>query len=178
MVFSIKFNMKKLIFIILILFSNACSTPSYEIVQYVGTSSDENLLDRAESEASDGGKRVLTISRSMINNKEIFIGGCWDYINEVYNRAGIFSKVRDTVFQSKFKGPYLNEDIIQPGDWLYFVNHTYKDSEHSAIFVAWTDKANSEALMINYVGENKKKPAMYKRYILDNVYNVMRAKDN
>ena len=113
----------------------------------------------------------------MISSQEIVIGGCWDYINEVYNRAGFTSKNRFTAYKSKFKGPYYNSDKILPGDWLYFVNHSYKDIEHSAIFVKWLDKDKKIALMVNYLGERKKVPATYKEFHLDKVYNVIRAKE-
>lgn len=154
--------------------SSQAPETDYDVVQYVSTESDENILNRAESEASEGGRRILETSRSMIITQDVVVGGCWDFMNTVYKRAGFNDKKRETVFKSKYAGPYLEEDIIQAGDWLYFVNHSYNDIEHSAIFVAWTNKEKKEALMVNYVGENKKKPAFYKKFILDNVYNVIR----
>lgn len=137
----------------------------------------EEVLDWAEANATPGGRRVLETSRGMIANQDIIVGGCWNYINGVYDRAGLPSKQRETVFKSKFQGPYAKSDIIQAGDWLYFVNHSFSESEHSAIFVSWIDEDKKEALMVNYVGGNKKKPGTYKRFILDEVYNVFRAKD-
>lgn len=136
----------------------------------------EEILNQAESDASPGGRKILEISRSLISNKEIIVGGCWDYIHTVYDRAGFSSKQREIIFKSKFKGPYYDSDNIQAGDWLYYVNHTYRDTEHSAIFVAWTNKEKREALMISYVGENKRKPGEYKKFVLDNIYNVIRPK--
>lgn len=132
------------------------------------------VLDRAEANASLGGRKILEASRSMIANQEIIVGGCWDYINTVYDRAGYLANQRVTIFNSKFKGPYFKADRISPGDWLYFVNHSYRDTEHSAIFVTWTDEEKKSALMVSYVGGNQKKPANYKKYILNNVYNVIR----
>lgn len=137
----------------------------------------EELLELAEASASAGGRRVLEASRNMISEQELHIGGCWNYINAVYDRAGFPSKQRETVYKSKFNGPYVKSDVIQAGDWLYFVNHSFSESEHSAIFVAWIDEGKKEALMVNYVGGNKKKPGTYKRFILDEVYNVFRPQD-
>lgn len=137
----------------------------------------EDILDQAESSASVGGRRVLESSRTMIANQDVVVGGCWHYINAVYDRAGFPSNQRETVFKSKFNGPYLTTDIFQPGDWLYFVNHSYKDTEHSAIFIAWMDKEKKDALTISYVGGNQKKPGTYKRFIIDKVYNVFRPKE-
>lgn len=136
--------------------------------------SKDPLIDRAESNASLGGRRILEASRAMIANREIIVGGCWDYINTVYQRAGYSANQRDTIFKSKLQGPYLQTERILPGDWLYFVNHSYGDTEHSAIFVAWIDEEKKSALMVSYVGGNQKKPAFYKKYILNNIYNVIR----
>jgi hypothetical protein len=137
----------------------------------------EEVLDRAEANSSIGGRRILEASRSMIANQEIVVGGCWDYINTVYDRAGYSENERATIFKSKLQGPYVKADQVIPGDWLYFVNHSYGDTEHSAIFVAWTDEAKKEALMVSYVGGKQKKPALYKKYTLTNIYNIIRARD-
>lgn len=137
--------------------------------------SDHQLMERAIDEASPSGKKVLETSREMIGKKDVVIGGCWDYINAVYKRAGISEKEREIIFKGKFKGPYVDPSLIEAGDWLYFVNHTYSDIEHSAIFIAWTNVDKKEALMVNYVGGNQKKPGTYKRFVLDQVYNIFRG---
>ena len=67
--------------------------------------------------------------------------------------------------------------MIEAGDWLYFVNHSFSESEHSAIFVTWLDEDRKEALMVNYIGGSKKRPGTYKRFIIDEVYNIIRAKE-
>jgi hypothetical protein len=138
-------------------------------------SSVDEIIKKAEDNSTEAGKKILETSREMISNKEVIVGGCWNYINTVYDRVGYSSKERTTVYKSKLKGPYVDADIIQPGDWLYFVNHTYGESEHSAIFVGWINEKKKEALMISYVGEKHKKPATYKTYVLDNIYNVIRG---
>jgi hypothetical protein len=134
----------------------------------------EEILDQAEANATEGGRKILETSREMISNQEIIIGGCWNYINAVYDRAGYPTKLRETIFKSKLKGPYLADEMILPGDWLYFVNHSYNETEHSAIFVAWSDEEKKEALMISYEGEKRKKPGIYKKYSLTNIYNIIR----
>ena len=135
----------------------------------------EEILDAAETNSSLGGRKILEASRSMISNQEIIPGACWNYINSVYNRAGYTSNQRVIIFKSKLQGPYINTDRIEAGDWLYFVNHSYGEIEHSAIFVAWTDEEKKIALMVSYAGGNQKKPAIYKEYTLSNIYNVIRA---
>jgi hypothetical protein len=136
----------------------------------------EEILNQAEANASPEGRNILEVSRSLISNKEIIVGGCWDYIHTVFDRAGYSQKERETIFKSKFKGPYFDSENVQTGDWLYYVNHTYRDTEHSAIFVAWINKEKKEALMISYVGEKKRKPGEYKKFVIDKIYNVIRAK--
>jgi len=135
----------------------------------------EEILDQALNIAPDGGRNILLTTREMISNQEIIIGGCWDYINAAYNRAGYPIKLRESIFKSKFQGPYVTDEKILPGDWLYFVNHSYNDTEHSAIFVGWTNEKKKEALMISYDGEKRKKPGILKKYILTNIYNIFRA---
>ena len=167
--------MNKLFLVLfLITLSVSCSSPSKKNVMD-NELSDGVVMDRAIESASPFGRRVLEASREMINEREIIIGGCWDYINAVYNKAGIVGKERAVVYKSRLRGPYVDSGKIEAGDWLYFVNHTFNDIEHSAIFIAWLNQDKKEALMVNYVGGNQKKPATYKRFILDEVYNIIRG---
>lgn len=166
---------KVLTFLFLLFLISCASQPleqNFEILQ-----SDQEIMIDAMARARAPGRKVLETSKTMIENKALVVGGCWDYINAVYNRSGLPDKERDVIFKSKFKGPYADIALIEAGDWLYFVNHTYRDIEHSAIFIAWTDVNKKEALMVNYVGGNQKKPATYKRFVLDNVYNIFRGKE-
>ena len=165
------------IFLLLVsLFS--CASSSKSANNSLDAEVIEEILDQAEANSSPEGRKILETSRSMISNQEILVGGCWNYVNAVYERAGFASrKQKATIFKSKFKGPYLTSESIETGDWLYFVNHTYSDTEHSAIFVAWIDEEAKVALTVSYAGGNQKKPATYKRFTLNNVYNVIRPQD-
>ena len=170
--------MNKILTILLILTSFiSCASASKDPNKSAKIDNIEEILDRAEANSSFGAKRILEVSRSMILNHEILIGGCWNYINTVYDRAGYSSGQRVTIFKSKLQGPYVKADRIESGDWLYFVNHAYGDTEHSAIFVAWINEEKKEALMVSYIGENQKKPGKYIKYTLTNVYNIIRAHD-
>ncbi len=157
----------KIFFILFFIFS--CSTSKI--------SNLSEIVYRAENSASFGGRKIIETSNAMITNQEIILGGCWDYINAVYNRAGYPANLRDTIYKSKLHGPYTNADQIIPGDWLYFVNHSYFDTEHSGIFLAWINKDKKEAVMISYEGEKRKRPATFKKYTLTNIYNIIRAHD-
>jgi hypothetical protein len=139
-------------------------------------SSLEDRLIAVEKQASPIGKNVLFTGRLMtLTAKEILRGGCWDYANEVFNRAGYPYKKRETVFKGKKSGPFAARNLIQAGDWLYYINHSYNNVEHSAIFVGWLN--NSEGLMLSYGGEGRNAPARYLSYDLSSVYQITRGKE-
>jgi len=131
-------------------------------------------IEAAEYDASVAGKKVLAVGRKMVfEEKKIVKGSCWDYINEVYRRAG-YSSDKKTVFKSKKSGPYVDVSKIQPGDWLYYINHSYNGVEHSGIFVYWKDYKNKIGVTLSYGGQNRNEPGRYKEYDLRSVYNIMR----
>ena len=136
----------------------------------------EEILDRAENNASPEGKAILITSRSMINDGQIVVGSCWDYINAVYNRADFPANRRMTIMKSKKKGPFPKIDWIQPGDWLYYINHSYSRVEHSGVFVEWVNRDKKKAVVMSYQGGKNKSPATYKIYDLKNVYSIIRPR--
>jgi hypothetical protein len=137
----------------------------------------EEILNQAELDATPEGKKILEMARLMISNQEIVLGSCWDYIDAIYNRSGFIEDDRETIYKSKLQGPYIDDTKkINGGDWLYFINHSYGDVEHSSIFVAWTDVEKKLALMISYAGGNQSTPARYRIYDLTSVYNIMRPR--
>lgn len=136
----------------------------------------DEILDHAEGVATPAGRAVLTKGRAMVVAGEVVKGSCWDFINALFNRAGFPQKLRQTIFKSKLQGPYVDEALIEPGDWLYFVNHSYNNIEHSGVFVEWTDFAKKEALVLSYTGGNQSKPGRYRKYDLSSVYNILRGK--
>lgn len=170
--------MKKIIMLTMLL-------TSFNLFAFAPTDSDsfdkekienlEEILNLAEDNASVIGRKILETSRIMIANEEIILGSCWDYIDGTYDRAGFPERNRKTVFKSKLIGPYVLEAQIEPGDWLYFINHSYGDVEHSGVFVAWTNLEKKEALVMSYPGGNQAKPARYKKYDLSSVYNIIRG---
>lgn len=131
------------------------------------------ILGQAETQSSMAAREVMSTARAMaLNERTIIQGGCWDYLNAVFNRAGV---TRDTVHKGAYRqGPYANSSEIQAGDWLYYINHGYKGIEHSGLFVGWVDESAKQALMLSYAGENRREPARYKVYDLSNVYQIMR----
>ena len=136
----------------------------------------EERLDHAESIATPEGLAVLKASRSMISGEEVVVGSCWDFIDAVFDRAGFPSKQRITAHKGSYSGPFADNRTIQPGDWLYFINHSYEEVEHSGIFIGWSDDTYTEALVSSYAGGNKPVPGRYRLYDLSHVFNVIRGK--
>jgi hypothetical protein len=136
----------------------------------------DTVMIHAENKADSIGRKILYTGREMtVINAEILPGGCWDYANNVYNRAGFPTNKRKNIFRSVKKGPYADVNLIQYGDWLYYINHSYGDIEHSAIFVDWVDLENKQALMLSYGGEQRQQPARYLVYDLSSVYQIVRG---
>ena len=131
------------------------------------------LLSSAETGSSSAARKVISTARAMTLNERLVIkGGCWDYLNAVFNRAGVS---KNTVHKGVYKqGPYASSSDIQVGDWLYYINHGYNDIEHSGLFVGWVDESAKQALIMSYAGESRREPARYRVYDLSHVYHIMR----
>ena len=82
------------------------------------------LLSNAETQSSRAAREVISTARKMaLNERTIIKGGCWDYLNAVFNRAGVS---RNTIYKGTYgQGPYANSSEIEVGDWLYYINHGY-----------------------------------------------------
>jgi hypothetical protein len=156
--------------LILLLLSACAITPTQKIANVDGT------LDQAEQGATPEGRDILVSSRTLIENNEIIKGSCWDFTNAVFNQAHYPNQKRLTIFKSKMKGPFVDEKLIEAGDWLYYINHSYKKIDHSGIFVSWTNFDKKIGLIASYIGGNKKRPARYQNYDLSNVYHIIRAR--
>jgi hypothetical protein len=136
----------------------------------------EAILDEAEEKATPRGRIILETSRSMIKDQVIVVGSCWDYINAVYNRAQYPANKRVTTLKSKMKGPFADSSEILPGDWLYFINYSFKEVDHSGIFVEWINFEKKTAVVMSYRGGKHRAPATYRIYDLKNVYYIIRPK--
>ena len=131
------------------------------------------ILSSAERQSSMAAREVISTARKMaLNERTIIQGGCWDYLDAVFKRAGV---TRDTVHKGTYRqGPYAHSSQIEAGDWLYYINHGYNGVEHSGLFVGWVDERAKQALILSYAGENRREPARYRVYDLSNVYQIMR----
>ncbi|MBF0255984.1 MAG: hypothetical protein HQL47_05900 [Gammaproteobacteria bacterium] len=128
----------------------------------------------AELKASPAAREVLRSGRKMALEEETLIkGGCWHWMTELFRRTG-YTHNYHMVFKSKYAGPYARQEQIQPGDWLYYVNHSYKRIEHSGLFVHWVDYPKKIGMILSYAGERRKEPARYRPYDLRHVYFIKR----
>ncbi len=173
--------MKQLILLTtLIVVCSACSVQSKEKTHHTKkTVHTVKHTSKKQTRTSSGGNKVLKTGYYMaITSREVIRGSCWDYINAVYNRAGYPQAKRKRIFKGKKNGgPYARANLIQPGDWLYFINHSYHNSEHSGVFVKWVNKKKRIAKVLSYGGQSRKKPGRYRNYDLSHVYNIIRPKD-
>ena len=136
-----------------------------------------SIVNKAINEANNTTqKEILKNALKFVKSGKIIQGSCWDYINSIYNESNVTKSKREVVFKSSKKGPYAKANIIQSADWIYHINHSYHNIEHSGMFIAWIDKKNFKALMLSYAGENRKNPARFRVYNIDSTYNIIRAK--
>jgi hypothetical protein len=147
--------------------------------ELVAQNYDQNTLDvifHAEKKADSQALKILQIGRELsLESKEIVQGGCWDYVDTVYSRAGYTGDQRRGVFQGGEETErYADRDMILPGDWLFYINHNYRETRHSAIFVDWIDYEKHMGLMLSYGCEGRGEPARYRAYDLSHVYNIVR----
>jgi hypothetical protein len=141
--------------------------------------SSEAISSIAERRAAGDtpGAKVVAAALALVRNGTVVKGGCWDWVNRAFNDAGYPAKKRQTVFQSKPEGPYVNPALIRPGDWISFRNLTYGEIGHSAIFVDWIDFEKHSCITLEYAGENREIPGRYREYDIFKCYIVMRPVD-
>lgn len=169
--------MKYLLIVCILLFTGCSSKSSRAHKHQQSYEAHYDIIMNAERRAEHAGARVLRTARQMYQEGKIIRGSCWDYLNAAYNKAGYpYAKRRRIYFGSK-RGPYAPASLLQPGDWIYHINHGYNGVEHSGMFVSWINYDRKIALMLSYAGERRREPARYKRYDLSSVYSIMRPVD-
>ncbi len=134
-----------------------------------------SLIHQAEVQATPSARRVLTVAREMVEQGVIARGACWDYLDVAFTRAGFPADQRTVLYHHRKSGPYVDLDRIRPGDWLYYINHSYGDIEHSGLFVGWIDRARHQGLILSYAGEHRHRPGRYRAYDLTHIYHITRA---
>ncbi len=110
-------------------------------------------------------------------DKKVIQGSCWDYANAIYSKLNSDYFKKHDIFFSKKAGPYAPISMLQPGDWIYHVNHQFYGVEHSAIFICWKDYEEGIAITLSYMGMNKWKTAEFGEFDLKSVYAIFRMQD-
>lgn len=178
--------MKKLLILSLLIItvpavaqSSLIKTPSLtNQSSYLNSHPYGEIISQSEMTATPNAQKVLISARQMVENGEIIRGGCWDYLNAAWSRVGFDNKKRKVTFKGDIKKPpYADINDIQAGDWLYHINYSYNNIEHSGMFVGWIDKQNAIGLTLSYAGEKRGEPARYRAYDLSGVYRITRASE-
>lgn len=131
-------------------------------------------LAEAAGRASPGGRRVLETTRAMLDARTVVRGSCYTWAREVYRRAGGRSRA---VFAPSRGERWAGPSRLQPGDWVSFINHSYNNVTHAAIFVGWVDEGARVAMTASYPGQNREEPGRLREYELTEVYRVVRMDD-
>ena len=132
-------------------------------------------IARLHAKSDTPGGRVLKTAITMVAEKEIILGSCWTFVNEVYDRAGYTSEKRKTIYKEDKEGPYIDPALLLPGDWISYRNLPYNEIGHSAIFVEWINYERRSALTIEYVGGNRKIPGRYREADIYKTYGLFRG---
>ncbi|MEY3089852.1 MAG: hypothetical protein RL113_168 [Pseudomonadota bacterium] len=160
---------------LIMLFVDGCSQRSSRAEYYKSNyQRDYKQILYAENHASVAGKKVLKTGRAMMLEDVRVHGGCWDYLNATYRKAGFPLSSLKKVFTGSMKGSFVHQDILKPGDWIYYINHSYHDIQHSGMFVGWADRSRNIGITLSYSGNNRCETLKYDRYDLSHVYSVMR----
>jgi len=139
------------------------------------TASGLAALDAARAHAAPGARRVLDAARAMIAGGVVVRGSCYTWLRAVYARA---TGRHQVVYAGSPRPRFARFELLRPGDWVFFINHSYRNNTHSAIFVGWSDARAHVALMASYVGGNRTAPGRFSTYALTNVYQVVRMADD
>ena len=129
------------------------------------------------SKLSTPGGKVVKTALEKLKAKIIIKGGCWDWVNYVFNEAGYSERNRKKVYWAKQKGPYADVSLLKSGDWIMFKNLSYGNVGHSGIFIYWIDYKQKEAMVLSYRGENSETPGRYKAYDIRYLFGIVRGKE-
>jgi hydrogenase maturation factor len=153
----------------------------------------ESSIDLTSSSAV--GSKIAQLSMEMVEKKDrrnLFGGpeelkrfSCWEWANEVYQRAGINASNRQVLYQGppyKQIGPQLSQkaikDSIKVGDWLYIHNGNGIDKrgDHSVIFLGWTDSSKTMMRTASFPGSGSPRFKNYPITETKNIRHITRAK--
>jgi len=150
--------------------------PSSELVKlYSELSNCCCIKDDCTEPISESGLIIVNKGINMVIEDYKISGSCWSFVNKVYELAGFPSNKRALIYKNK-KGTLIKDtSIIHPGDWLYHVNYSFHNVEHSAIFICWKDYERRIGITLGHVGQNKYAPGRFGEYDLRGVYQIYRG---
>lgn len=150
--------------------------PSNELVDLLSDFSECCCIkDDCIQPISKAGIELVNKGMDMVIENYKMSGSCWSFANKVYELAGFPNNKRTTIYKNK-KGTLIKDpSFIQPGDWIYHINYSFHNVEHSAIFICWKDYERRIAITLSHVGQNKYAQGKFGEYDLSGVYNVIRG---
>ncbi|XXQ68851.1 hypothetical protein ACKLNO_03045 [Neisseriaceae bacterium B1] len=135
------------------------------------------LILAAEQSSNGKTRQILAEARKMtLFERAIIKGGCWDYLDAAWTRAGVPRNARKIVFQGNKNGNFAAPQDLRAGDWLYHINYSYNNIEHSGMFIGWVDVSRNLGVTLSYAGSHRHEPARYRIYDLSGVYQITRAR--
>jgi hypothetical protein len=169
--------MKKILLFLLLIVIMGCSAKESRRAKTHHTTYQkyQTFIRDAEAKATTPARKVMRTIRTMVEHRVVIRGACWDYLNRAFTKAGYPQKRRTIVHKGTKRGPFVASSKIRRGDWLYYINHSYHNIEHSGMFIGWIDYRKKRGLIMSYAGEGRAEPARYKVYDLSHVYHIMRA---
>ena len=132
---------------------------------------------RYASVAQGPARTVLMTASRMIEQGTIVKGSCYDYIHAVFKEAGHEDwRKREKVYRKPKKGPYVNLDLVEPGDWLWVVSSRQgaRIRTHSVLFVAWENRDRGIAHVVSHPGQGRSVGGRYRTYDVSETYNITR----
>ena len=163
--------MKKAMILLILLLTVSAAARSNSYHKY------QQFILHAETEATTAARKVMQTVRHMAEEKVVIRGACWDYLDAAFTKAGYPRGKRSIIHKgTKRGGPYAPAAKLRAGDWLYYINHSYHNIEHSGMFIGWIDYQKKLGLVMSYAGGGRAEPARYKVYDLSDVYHIMRAR--
>ena len=133
------------------------------------------MHDDCSFPTNECGNKIVQKGMELVMNDYKISGSCWTFVNKLYDLAGVGSSNRQVIYKAK-KGSLIQDpSLIQPGDWIYHINYSFHNVEHSAVFICWKDYDKKLALTLSHVGQNKHASGKYGVYDLKGVYHIMRG---
>lgn len=150
---------------------------SYQGRPTVRYESQPDQYRRFASAAHGAGRTVLLTAARMIEEGHIVKGSCYDYIDAVFKEAGHEDwRKREKVYRKAKKGPYVDLDLVEPGDWLWVVSYREGSNirTHSVLFVAWENRERGIAHVVSHPGQGRAVSGRYQTYDVSETYNITR----